>query len=291
MRKRGLGRGLSELIPGSTMAQTRAVIEVEPSRLSPNPFQPRQGYDAERLSELAESIRSHGILQPILVRPAGDGYEIVLGERRWRAAEELGVQTVPCIVQEVDDRQALELALIENLHREDLNCIETARAYRQLVEEFGFTHEELSEGIGKSRTAITNSLRLLQLPEEVQTRLMGGRLSEGHGRALLGLVDRPGELVKTWQVVEGEGLSVRETEELVRKAVARGDAGAKPVRREREAALDSHLRAVAEHLQGALATEVSIRPKGRDRGTIIIGYGGKEELERIVQEIAPGEYW
>ncbi len=290
MRKRGLGRGLSELIPESTMPQTRAVIEVEPSRLSPNPFQPRQACDAETLSELAESIRRQGILQPILVRPAGDGYEIVLGERRWRAAQEVGLQTVPCIVQEVDDRQALELALIENLHREDLNCMETARAYQQLVDEFGFTHEELSEGIGKSRSAITNSLRLLQLPEEIQMSLMGGRLSEGHGRALLSLVDRRGELVRTWQAVERGGLSVRETEELVRKAVAGEETEAKPIRREREAALDSHLRAIAEHLQGALATEVSIRPKGKDRGTIIIGYAGPEELGRIVQEIAPGEY-
>ncbi len=290
MRKPSLGRGLSQLIPSSAVTQSRAVIDISPDRLHPNPFQPRQAYDPEALSELADSIRSQGILQPILVRPAGEDYEIVLGERRWRAAEQAGLQTIPCMVQEVDDRHVLELALVENIQREDLNCMETARAYQQLVDEFGFTHDELSARIGKSRSAITNTVRLLQLPADVQTSLLEGEISEGHGRALLTLADDPDGLLEVWGAVRRRTLSVRETEKLVRKSGGVGKVTERGAPRT-SAALDSHLKAMVEHLQAALATEVNIRPKSEVTGTIVIHYSDGEELERVVQTIAPGEYW
>jgi len=290
MRKPSLGRGLSQLIPSSAVAQSRAVIDISLDRLHPNPFQPRQAYDPETLSELVESIRSQGILQPILVRPAGEDYEIVLGERRWRAAEQAGLQTIPCMVQEVDDRHVLELALVENIQREDLNCMETARAYQQLVDEFGFTHDELSARIGKSRSAITNTMRLLQLPGDVQMSLLEGEISEGHGRALLTLVDDADKLLEVWATVRSGNLSVRETEKLVRKSGGVGKVAKRPVG-PKSRALDSHLNAMVEHLQAALATEVNIRPKSEVTGTIVIHYTDAEELERIVQTIAPGEYW
>ncbi len=283
-----LGRGLSQLISGNALAQTRAVIEVAPDRLAPNPFQPRQAYDPEMLSELAESIRQQGILQPILVRPAADDYQIVLGERRWRAAQEVGLDTIPCIVQEVDDRQALEMALVENLHREDLNCVDTARGFQQLIDEFGFTHEQLAEQIGKSRSAITNTLRLLQLPQEVQASLSEGRITEGHGRALLALADQPELLYRVWQVVEAQGLSVRETEELVAKPGTAAEAGEKPpARRPAARPPDPHLTAIADLLQDLLATEVGIRPKSATSGAIVIHYSDLEELDRILELLAP----
>ena len=286
-KKSSLGRGLSQLISGNALAQTRAVIEVAPDRLAPNPFQHRQAYNAEMLSELADSIRQQGILQPILVRPAGDDYQIVLGERRWRAAQEVGLGTVPCIVQEVDDRQALEMALIENLHREDLNCVDTARGFQQLIDEFGFTHEQLAEHIGKSRSAITNTLRLLQLPREVQASLSEGRLTEGHGRALLPLADQPELLHRVWQVVEARGLSVRETEEVVATPGA-AEAGEKPAApRVAGRPPDPHLTAIADLLQDLLATEVGIRPKSATTGAIVIHYSDLEELDRILELIAP----
>ncbi len=291
MTKSRLGRGLSQLISSNALSQSRAVIEVTPDRLQANPFQPRRGYDVATLDELAESIRQQGILQPLLVRPAGDNYQIVLGERRWRAAQQAGLETVPCIVQEVDDRQALEMALIENLHREDLNPVEMARAYQQLVDDFDFTHEELAQHIGKSRSAITNTLRLLQLPEEVLASLAEGKISEGHGRALLSLEEAPDLLRDTWRTVEREGLSVRATEELVGEVLGRDKSARKPGRLRRVAPpLDPHLLALSEHLQETLATEVKLQARPSGGGSIIIRYSDAEELQRIVEHIAPVEY-
>jgi len=292
MPKSRLGRGLSQLISSNALSQSRAVIEVTPDRLQPNPFQPRRSYDVTTLNELAESIREQGILQPLLVRPAGDNYQIILGERRWRAAQKADLETIPCIVQEVDDHQALEMALIENLHREDLNAVERARAYQQLVDDFDFTHEELAQHIGKSRSAITNTLRLLQLPEEILASLTEGNISEGHGRALLSLEDDPDLLREMWMTVESEELSVRATEELVREALGRDKSPAEARRSAPTAPLipDPHLIAVGEHLQETLATEVKLRAKKSGGGTIVIRYSDSEELQRIVEHIAPGDY-
>jgi len=292
MRKSSLGRGLNQLISHNALAQSRAVIEVAPNRLQPNPFQPRHGYDADSLSELADSIRQQGILQPIVVRPAGDDYQIILGERRWRAARQAEMETVPCIVQEVDDHQALEMALIENLHREDLSAVDRARAYQQLIDDFDFTHEQLAEHIGKSRSAITNTLRLLQLPEEILTSLADGRITEGHGRALLGLEDDPDLRLQVWKTVVTQELSVRATEQLVRQAAAGGKAlkeKGEP-RPQPQPPGDPHITALSEHLQATLATEVTIRTKASGAGMIAIRYSDLEELDRIVETIAPGGY-
>ncbi len=292
MRKASLGRGLNQLISHNALAQSRAVIEVIPDRLQPNPFQPRHDYDKDLLNELSQSIRQQGILQPIMVRPAGDDYQIILGERRWRAAMQAELETVPCIVQEVDDSQALEMALIENLHREDLNAVDRARAYQQLIDNFDFTHEELAEHIGKSRSAITNTLRLLQLPEEILATLTDGTITEGHGRALLGLEDNPELLFEVWETVVTEELSVRATEQLVRQAPADAKAAAKSVepQPQPEPAADPHITALAEYLQVTLATEVTIHPKASGGGTIAIRYSDLEELDRIAESIAPGDY-
>jgi len=290
MSRSRLGRGLSQLISSNALSQSRAVIEIAPERIRANPFQPRRHYDAATLNELAESIRQQGILQPLLVRPAGDNYQIILGERRWRAAQEAGLETVPCIVQEVDDRQALEMALIENLHREDLNAVERARAYQQLIDDFGFTHEDLARHIGKSRSAITNTLRLLQLPEEVLDSLAQGNITEGHGRALLGLEGDPDALREVWRTVVSEELSVRATEELVRQMLGREEPIAKPARSRELPPPDPHLTALAEHLQGILATEVKLQPRKGGGGAIVIRFSDSEELERIVEQIAPREY-
>ena len=267
------------------------MIEITPDRLQPNPFQPRRDYEVAALDELAESIRQQGILQPLLVRPAGDNYQIILGERRWRAGQQAGLETVPCIVEEVEDRQALEMALIENLHREDLNAVEMARAYQQLVDDFDFTHEELAQHIGKSRSAITNTLRLLQLPEAVLASLAQGNISEGHGRALLSLEDDPDSLRDAWRTVESEELSVRATEELVREVLGR-DKPAAEGRRSRRVAPpppDPHLTALGDHLQETLATEVKLQPRKGGGGTLI-RYSDSDELQRIAEHIAPGDY-
>lgn len=287
MRKASLGRGLRQLISGNGLAQSRVVIEVSVERLQRNPYQPRRRISPESLSELTESIRAQGILQPLLVRPLGDDYQIVIGERRWRAAQEAGLETVPCIVQEVADGEALELALIENIQREDLSCIEAAWGYRQLVEEFSFTQVEVAERIGKSRSAIANTLRLLQLPEEVQIALSEGRLTEGHGRALLGLVDAPGWLSEVWREVEAEGMSVRETEVLVREKQGKGEREAREKATPTAGEADAHLRNVAERLQEALAMRVTIKAKGDGAGTILIQYHDEEELERLLAIVAP----
>ncbi len=298
MRKASLGKGLRQLISGDGLAQSRAVIEVSVERLRPNPFQPRGPISQEGLRELSESVRTQGILQPLVVRRLGEDYQVVIGERRWRAAQEVGLETVPCIVQEIGDEEALELALVENIQREDLSCVEAARGYRQLVEEFGLTQEEVAGRVGKSRSAVANALRLLQLPVEVQIALGEGRLSEGHGRALLGLGealdlvdDIWGEALDLvddiWREVEEKEMTVRETEALVREVREkggrrRGEKGEPPVVKP-----DAYLADMVERLQETLATRVRIKVKGDDGGTILIEYHSEEELERLVSTITP----
>jgi len=287
MRKASLGKGLRQLISGDGLAQSRAVIEVSVERLRPNPFQPRGPISQEGLRELSESVRTQGILQPLVVRRLGEDYQVVIGERRWRAAQEVGLETVPCIVQEIGDEEALELALVENIQREDLSCVEAARGYRQLVEEFGLTQEEVAGRVGKSRSAVANALRLLQLPVEVQIALGEGRLSEGHGRALLGLGEALDLVDDIWREVEEKEMTVRETEALVREVREkggrrRGEKGEPPVVKP-----DAYLADMVERLQETLATRVRIKVKGDDGGTILIEYHSEEELERLVSTITP----
>ncbi len=243
-------------------------------------MQPREEIGEAELAELAESIRRHGLLQPIVVRASGEGgYEIVAGERRWRAAKMAGLQRVPCVLVQCDDRTALAMAMVENLQRADLNPLEEARGYRRLMEQFGLTQEQVAEAVGRSRVAVANKLRLLQLPEAVQELLRAGKLTEGHARALLALEDS-GQIEEAARRVVEEGLSVRQTEELVRNWGKR----ARPAKA-RSRQLPPVLKSIEEKLQQALATRVRLKPKRRG-GVIEIEYFSEEELERIVDMIA-----
>lgn len=219
-RRSGLGKGLSALIPTEVMGdRTSALREVPIGNIKPNPRQPRVNFDEETMSSLAASIKELGVLQPVLVRRIGgessDEFELIAGERRWRASRRAGLHTIPVLIQTSDDTHSLEQALVENLHRQDLNALEEAAAYQQLIEEFGFTHDQVATRVGKSRTAVTNILRLLQLPSGVQRLLAEGQISSGHARALLGTPDRGYQEVLARQVVS-EGMTVRAIEDLVR---------------------------------------------------------------------------
>src|SRR5579864_1840143 len=220
MIRRGLGRGLDALIPGAAAEPVGAVTVKEDFRIAPNPFQPRRDFAGPDFNELVASVRRHGVLQPVMVRPKGAGYELVAGERRWRAAKDAGLVTIPAVIKAVADREMLEIALIENLKRADLNPIERAVAYRRLSEEFQLTQDQVGEAVGSSRPAVANTVRLLDLPAAVQASIGQGRISEGHGRALLMAADTK-TLLDVWKIVEEKSLSVRETEALVRARVRR----------------------------------------------------------------------
>ncbi len=211
MAKKGLGKGLSALIPTLTEEKGLKVKEIEVSEVKPNPNQPRQQFDGEAFKELVESVKKMGVIQPIVVRSKGFEYELIAGERRWRAAKEAGLKTIPAVIKQADEADSLEMALVENLHREDLNAIEEARAYQELVTRFGLTQEELAEKIGKSRSAVANSLRLLSLPPAVQQLLADGELTAGHARAILAVKDEEKQLRLAEKIIS-EGLSVREAE-------------------------------------------------------------------------------
>jgi ParB family transcriptional regulator, chromosome partitioning protein len=287
MTKRGgLGRGLSALIPGAPEAgeTSTGLLEVPANAIAPNPKQPRSRFDDETLSELAASIREVGILQPIVVRRAGQGYEVVTGERRLRAAKLAGLATVPVVLRDSEDADLLREALIENIHREDLNPVELAEAFRQLLDDLGLKQEELADRVGVSRSHIANTIRLLALPLEVQQLLSDDRLSAGHARALLALGEAEAITSLSLRVV-AEDLSVRETEEIVRRYV---EAPAAKEPRAKEASSepkdDPNLAEVEEILSEQLATRVSIR-MGRKRGQVLIEFGSADDLERIVSEI------
>lgn len=279
MTRRGLGRGLGALIPGASPDEISSpTADLAVSRLSPNPFQPRREIEGPEFEELVASIRRHGILQPVIVRQAAGGYEIVAGERRWRAAKAAGLTTIPAVVKEIADREMLELALIENLRREDLNPIERALAFKRLSEEFHLTQEQVAEVVGGSRSSIANTVRLLDLPAEVQAAIGHGRLSEGHGRALLMLQEQPRALLDVWRMVEEKGLSVRETEELAKTRLRR-------VSRETQPRLglgqDPQIADLGAQLRERYATSVAIIPKGK-KGTIQMQYYSQDDLERLI---------
>ena len=279
MAKRGLGRGLGALIPGADVErQSGMVQDLDLALVSPNPYQPRQDVAGPEFDELVASVRRHGILQPVVARPVGGRYQILAGERRYRAAQAAGLVSIPAVIREVSDREALEVALIENLRREDLNPIERARAYARLAKEFDLTQEQMAEAIGGSRSSIANTVRLLELPQEVQQAIDQGRLTEGHGRALLSVADRT-RLLELWQHVERQSLSVRETEVLVKAAT-------KNVSREtvlrRTPSKDPVLADLGARLQERYGTSVSILTKGK-KGTIQINYYSSEDLERLIE--------
>jgi ParB family transcriptional regulator, chromosome partitioning protein len=287
MAKRGgLGRGLSALIPGAPEAgETSAgLLEVPTHSISPNPKQPRSHFDDESLAELAASIREVGILQPLVVRRSGSGYEVVTGERRLRAAKLAGMATVPVVLRESEDSDLLREALIENIHREDLNPIELAEAFRQLLDELGLKQEELADRVGVSRSHIANTIRLLALPLEVQQLIADDKLSAGHARALLALGEAD-EMTSLSLRVVAEDLSVRETEDIVRRFIE-GPAEKKRASTRADGAQtsDPNLAEVEEILSEQLATRVLIR-MGRKRGQVVIEFGSADDLERIVSEI------
>jgi ParB family chromosome partitioning protein len=282
--KKGLGKGLSALIPSAaeTNAENRdqsATLEVSVERITPSLFQPRRSFDETKIEELAASIRNQGIIQPLVVRPRGDGFELIAGERRWRAAMKAGLNRVPVVVREASDHEALQLALVENLQREDLNPIEEATGYRRLQEEFHWSQEEMAEKVGKSRPAIANSLRLLALPAEVQQEVTAGNLPAGQARALLGL-HTEALILSACRDVIAKGLSTRETEKMVRHLIT----GRK--RRRPMPLLDPDLKSIVEDLQRTLGTRVRLIPKARStKGKIEIEYYALADLERIIQTI------
>jgi ParB family transcriptional regulator, chromosome partitioning protein len=285
LQKTGLGKGLSALIPAAapqllqvtTTEDPRSEVEID--RIAPSPFQPRRIFDEAKLQELASSIRNQGIIQPLIVRPKGERFELIAGERRWRAAMKAGLNRVPVVVREASDHDALQLALIENLQREDLNPIEEANGYRRLQEEFHWSQEEMAEKVGKSRPAVANALRLLSLPAEVQQEVVSGNLPAGQARALLGLQSEA-VIITAYREVVAKGLSTRETEKLVRNLKLGR-------RRRRESpAVDADLRSLIEDLQRALGTKVRVLPKPRtSKGKIEIEYYTLPDLERIIGSI------
>ncbi|MGZ8487928.1 MAG: ParB/RepB/Spo0J family partition protein [Candidatus Binatia bacterium] len=285
MQKKGLGRGLSALIPG---APESAAVEttfnsspkqVAVDRITTSPFQPRRTFDEAKIAELASSIRNQGIIQPLIVRPKNDGFELIAGERRWRAAMRAGLSHVPVVVRDASDHEAMQIALVENLQREDLKSIEEANGYRRLQEEFHWSQEEMAEKVGKSRPAIANSMRLLTLPSEVQQEVISGNLPAGQARALLGLHTEP-LIISACREVISKGLSTRETEKMVRTLLVGR-------RRRRQAPLlDPDLKSIVEELQRTLGTRVRLMPKARSaKGKVEIEYYSAADLERIVETI------
>ena len=281
-KKGGLGRNLDSLIPtaikSTTTNETVADrLEVSLTSITPNPKQPRTIFDSEQLHELAASIKELGILQPPVVRKiSADKYELIMGERRFRAAKLAGLTKIPVIVRETKDNELLREALVENIHRSNLNSLEEAAAYNQMLTDFGFTHDELADKLGKSRPVITNTLRLLNLPPSVQKRLAAGTLSAGHARALLGLAN-PDEIERLANKIINEGLSVRATEELI----ALGSAGTKVSSKKTKPKTAGKYQELVERLEDALDTRVHIQ-SGKTGGKIVIEYADGQDLQRIV---------
>jgi ParB family chromosome partitioning protein len=277
-KRPALGRGLSALIPDvpAALPPSARPLEVDTDLLKPNRFQPRTAMDDDRIEELARSIRSNGIIQPIVVRKAENGYEIVAGERRWRASQRAGLLKVPIVVRDIPDDRLLAVALIENLQREDLNPIEQAHAYRRLADEFHLTQEQIADAVGKDRSTIANVTRLLRLPLEVRENVAGGSIDMGHARALLSLPDEASQLRLGREVVSKQ-LSVRETEVLVKKALA-------PEAPRQSPQKDVHTRAAEDRLRFALGAPVRIVRKQRG-GRIEVDFKSEEELQRLYDQM------
>jgi len=282
-KRPALGKGLSALIPDVPEMPAAATGDVDIDRLTPNSFQPRVTIDDARLQELAQSIKSNGVIQPIVVRRDGSDFQIIAGERRWRAAKLAGLTRVPIVVKEVASdapKSLLEMALIENVQREDLNPIDEALAYRRLTEEFRLTQEAVAAAVGKDRASVANTLRLLKLPDEVRTEVSIGRLSMGHARALLSLADEADQLRLARDVI-ARGVSVRETESLVKQVV---ESGARAKEPPPPKPVDVHTRAAEDRLKLLLGTRVRIVRRGA-RGRIEIDFNSEDELIRIFDQL------
>lgn len=292
-KPRRLGRGLDALIPGAMTPASPATAataaapssdyqRVPLARIRPNPYQPRRDFDEAELAELQASLKASGLLQPITVRPSGDGFELISGERRYRAASRLGWADIPAIVRDVDDRTLLTLALVENLQRTDLNAVEEARGYRRLSDEFGFTHAQIADAVGKDRTSITSMLRILQLPPTVLALVEKGQLSAGHARALVSLEDERKALALANEAIARQ-LSVRELERRVRDLLQ--PAAPKPPGAARKPAAtggNAVIRRMEDELRRRLQTDAKIRLSGPERGTVEIAFYTADDLERLL---------
>jgi ParB family chromosome partitioning protein len=283
-RRGGLGTGLDALIPTSLTVGDKEVgqqNEVAISAISPNPRQPRTHFDPVALEELITSIKEIGILQPPVVRQTTPGkYELIMGERRFRAAKAAGLKTIPVIIRQTPDNELLREALIENIHRSQLNALEEAAAYSQLLTDFNCTHDELAQKLGRSRPLISNTIRLMNLPTSVQQKLASGVLSAGHARALLGLSDA-GAIEKLASRIVTEGLSVRATEEIISSGAPKGQSAKKP---KQTKSASPELQEIAERIGDALDTRVSIQGSAK-KGTIVIEFAGAEDLKRITKAL------
>ena len=283
-KKLALGRGLGALIPETAPAaqaesadQDKTYLECDVDLIQPNHYQPRSHFDPDELAQLSESIRNQGVLQPLLVRKQEMGYELVVGERRLRAAKMAGLEKVPVVVKEVSNAEMLEMAIVENIQRENLNPMEEAEAYHRLIKEFGLTQEEAAGRVGKSRSAVANFLRLRQLPELIKESITEGRLSMGHARALLG-ADNSAQQNMAWRAVINKSLSVRQTEELVKRLRKAADT----VERKKNGSSEHHLASLADSLSRRFGTKVQIKRRGR-KGKLEIEFYSDDDLNRLLE--------
>jgi ParB family chromosome partitioning protein len=279
MTRKALGRGLNALLR-TVETTTAGLAEIPVDQIDANPFQPRRAFSEDKLKELADSIRSSGLVQPVLLRRADGRYQLIAGERRWRAARQAGLTVIPAVVREIGDRDALELALTENLLREDLNPLEAAQGYAALQQKHGLSHEEIAEHLGLDRSTVTNTLRLLRLPPEVQQMIVEGTISAGHARALLGL-DSAAAQLRLAQLIVKQGLSVRQAENFV---ALRGSKPAKKKETSEAPKLDANLRAAVLEMERTLGTRVKVQGDEK-RGKIEISYFSAEDLNRIYEWI------
>jgi ParB family chromosome partitioning protein len=280
MQKQALGKGLGALIPDLSALDDKekkalGINEIELDKIVPNEYQPRKVFNDEKMKELAASIKEQGVIQPVIVHRAGGGYQLIAGERRWRASRLAGLKTIPALVKEATKRELLEMALIENIQREDLNPLEAAEAYKRLQDEFKLTQEDLAKRVGKERSTVTNFLRLLGLPKEIKQELATGALSMGHAKALLSL-ERVRDQMQVAVMIVKKGLSVREAEALAARL--------KNPPKEKKARLSHELKSVEEKLKKTLGTKVNIIAKSKG-GRIVIEYYSTEELDRIIDKI------
>lgn len=280
MSKKGLGKGLGALIPIIDEKDEKDIQEIDIDEIKPNERQPRKAFDEEKIKELAFSIKEHGVLQPVILRKTKTGYELVAGERRWRAAKIAGIEKIPAIIKKITDAEVMQIALIENLQREDLNPVEEAMAYKTLMEEFGMTQEELAGRIGKSRSHIANTVRLLNLEDEIKEMINQGKITAGHARALLS-IDESRERIKIAKKIAEENFSVRETEDLIKTYSSK----AKEKRNNsKNQEINPAINHIEEQLKKALGTKVKIKGDER-RGKIEIDFYSEDELERILEII------
>lgn len=276
MKRKALGKGLDALLPASPQPAHSGLIHVDVSEIAPNPLQPRQQFSSQSLDELANSIRENGIIQPLVLRRAREGYELVAGERRWRAAQRAGARKVPAIIQELSDERMLEIALVENVQRQDLSAIEEAHAYKLLLDQFQLSQEAIAQKVGKSRSAVTNTLRLLKLPKPIQALILAGELSMGHARALLALPDGKAQL-QLAREIQQKGLSVREVERRVQRRNR-----PQPAKQQRRP--DPNLVQATRKLEEHCKTRVEIVQHGHS-GRIVLHYSTAEELDRLYELI------